>query len=100
MGCKEIYLLGCDMTGFEEIRNVDNSMQNAYAYELTENEKKRMQKSTMHSGEELFYAYARNYTIYRIMNNYCLKRNIHIMNATKGGLLDNLPRVDFDTLFE
>ena len=99
MGFSDIYLLGCDMTGFEEIRNVDNSMQSAYAYQLTENEKKRMLRSTMHNGEELFYAYARNYTIYRIMNSYCTKRSVNLYNATKGGLLDNLKRVEFDYLF-
>lgn len=99
MGFTDIYLLGCDMTGFEEIRSVDNSMENTYAYELTENEKKRMRRSTMHNGEELFYAYARNYTIYRLLNSYCKNRDINLYNATEGGLLDNIKRVKYEDLF-
>ncbi len=82
MGCKEIYLLGvdCNFTGpsihFDKTDNSDNVNKEIGYY---------LQKAMM--------------TGYRFMEKETKKRGVHIFNATRGGMLDEFDRVDFDSLF-
>lgn len=39
-------------------------------------------------------------TGYRFMERETKKRGIHIFNASRGGMLEEFDRVDFDSLFE
>ena len=83
MGCKDIYLIGvdCNYTGpkvhFDEIGDETPRVSYDIAYHT--------QKAMMAG--------------YRFMERETKKRGIHIMNATRGGMLEEFDRVDFDTLF-
>ena len=83
LGCKEIYLIGvdCNWSGpkihFDESDNATR-MPHDLAYHT--------QKAMM--------------TGYRFMEKETKKRGIHILNATRGGMLEEFDRVDFDSLFD
>lgn len=82
MGCKEVYLIGvdCNYTGptvhFDES---DNSPR--IPYDIAYHTQKAM------------------ITGYRFMEKETKKRGIHVYNATRGGMLEEFDRVDFDSLF-
>lgn len=82
MGCKEIYLIGvdCNWSGpkvhFDESDDTPR-MSHDIAYHT--------QKAMMVG--------------YRFMEKETKKRGIHIFNATRGGMLEEFDRVDFDSLF-
>ena len=82
MGCSEIYLLGvdCNYTGpqihFDKSDNTDNiNLDSGYF----------LQKAMM-SG-------------YKFMEKETKTRGIRVYNATRGGMLEEFERVDFDSLF-
>jgi len=104
MGFKKIYLLGCDMTGYESIKermsNYNYSTE-THIYQLTENEKLRLIKErNERSNEKIFYGYARMFTYYRRLRHYCNGRKIELYNTTKGGVLDNLPRLTYEEVIK
>lgn len=100
MGFSEIYLLGCDCTGFITTAQsvmcyYDENIQ--YAYEVTENEKKRMQKSnSVHAIQDELRWYADLMDEYENLYYYCKDRNIKLVNLTEGGLLNSIPRGDLN----
>ena len=83
MGCKEIYLLGvdCNYTGpkiyFDDLK-----------------------KATHEEREKGYYTQKAMMAGYKFMEYETRKRGVHIFNATRGGLLEEFDRVDFDSLFE
>ena len=76
MGFDEIYLLGCDTNHAGHVD--DNSNQN-----------KKAANDTLYA---LIHAY-------EVAKEYADEHGIKIYNATRGGMLEVFPRVDFDTLF-
>ena len=102
MGFSEIYILGCDCTGFVTLANTyDESAGNyQYAYEMTENEKKRLKRNNMKCSiqNELKW-YANIFDEYEHLFEYCERHNVKLYNATVGGVLSSIPRVKFETLF-
>jgi hypothetical protein len=95
MGFSEIYLLGCDNTGLiNTIQSVANSsLEFEYSYEVTENEKKRLQNlQTYHSLEEYVQAYLNTLKEYRAMYNYCCGRGIKLVNCSSTSAIDSIPR--------
>lgn len=95
LGCKEFYILGCDLS-YAVNQNRDGSI------------------SYNDSGKNHFYAKEEDSLVttvqnpvqiwqlqiaYDFMAKYAKQNNIKILNATRGGKLESFPRVDFDTLF-
>ncbi len=101
MGFSEIYLLGCDCTGF--IMHAEHVMQSnefQYSYEVSENEKKRMEKTTLSTSmADVLYGHWRLLNNYKILNNYCKKRNINLINCTGGGVLESLSTMKYEDIF-
>lgn len=96
MGFKEIYLLGCDCSGF--ITTAQSKLKNAqeaeYSYQISENEKKRMERVANQTSiiSELTW-YVNMFKDYEYLEQYCNRYGAKLFNATEGGLLESLPRV-------
>lgn len=95
IGCKEIYIIGCDM-GYRVNLHRDGT--------ITYNE----------AGQDHFYTSAASAptslpekpypiwemeTAFEAAATFATERGLHIYNATRGGHLEAFPRIDFDTLF-
>lgn len=103
MGFSEICLLGCDCTGFITTAQtkLKNSTQAEYAYSISENEKRRMERISNETSirDELVW-YANLFDTYHSINAYCKKKGIKLLNATESTLLESIPRVQLATLFQ
>lgn len=100
MGFSEIYLLGCDMTGYEQISVLAGKEVDLHVYKMTDTEKKLIKQTHNKIDPETFFeGFYRMFADYRRLYEYTRKRNIHLYNATAGGVLDCIPRVDYNTLF-
>lgn len=100
-GFSEIYLIGCDMTGYREVEEnaYGNYEEDKHCYHLSEEEK----KNVLHKGrtcEEYFNGFAHMFTDYRRLAEYAEQRNIKLINATEGGVLDSLHREKYESLFQ
>jgi len=103
MGFKEIYLLGCDCTGIVTI--IDNYLNKGedakYAYQISENEKKRMQRVQQQSKvRDELVANVRLFDDYERLLKYCNARDVKLYNATNPTLLDTIPKVDLMTVLK
>lgn len=95
MGFSEIYLLGCDNTGL--VTTIKSAMksndENDYAYEVTENEKKRMESLLGKQSLEVYVrAYLSTLIDYKSLFEYCKKRNIKLINCSSTTVIDSIPR--------
>ena len=103
MGFSEIYLLGCDCTNVVTAVNtrLNDGDGAEYAYAISENEKRRMQKrnASIYMEDEL-RSFSEVFRAYRIFGNYADRRNIKLVNCTVGGLLDCLPRKSFEEVMK
>lgn len=80
MGFKNIYLVGCDCNYTGATRHIGE-----YDKETIYDKAEQMQRKMIKS--------------YEVAYEYAKKNNIGFYNATRGGMLEILPRVDFDKLF-
>lgn len=102
MGFNEIYLLGVDMTGFllhYELNKINDKY--AHVYQETKKEhKKNINRIKERGLDNEFYlkAFGRTFEQFKIINSYCEKNNIKLRNATHGGALDCIQRVNFESL--
>ncbi|MCM1577246.1 MAG: DUF115 domain-containing protein [Ruminococcus sp.] len=81
MGFKEVYLIGCDC-------NYSGENRHSAAVEYKE-------EISVHNIENAMIK------TYKVAQSYCESHeNFKIYNATRGGMLEVFPRVDFDSLFE
>ena len=99
MGFKQIYLIGTDCTGFLTIAQSKMKAEAdsyKYGYTVTENEKKRMERANnkFSISKELLY-YSQMFTCYEILDSYANKIGVKLYNATPGGLLDSIERVEY-----
>lgn len=95
MGFKEIYLLGCDCTGFLRLATVDET-QNAdyqYGYKISKNEQERLnnQIKTYGIADEL-EVWGRIFRYYEWLSNYTKEYNATIINCTDRGILNIFER--------
>lgn len=99
MGFNEIYLLGCDCSGFINIASSKmlKAEEAVYAYNISENEKSRMEKmfNKRRIRDEL-NAYVGLFDEYEVLKKYCDKNGVNLYDATKNGLLDCVPKVNLD----
>ena len=93
MGASEIYILGCDETGIESTINaVLKRNNNTYSYDVSVNEKLRMEKMVERSSM-LQYAYSYYAALKGFANiyAYCSKRNVKLVNLSAQSVLDMIP---------
>lgn len=103
MGFSEIYFLGCDSTSILTSVNIrlNENLNNDYAYEVTQNENKRMRERVDKvSFEQELYSFYKVISDYKLLYKYCEQRGIKLYNCTPGGLVEGVPRKKFETLFE
>ncbi len=103
MGFKEIYLLGCDCTSIVTAINTRlNAEEGAlYAYEVSDNERKRIDaKNKKISMESESLSNFEVFQKYRYLNDYAVKNGIRLINCTKGGVLDSLPRMRYEDVIK
>ncbi|WP_428049137.1 hypothetical protein [Candidatus Avelusimicrobium caledoniensis] len=96
MGFKEIYLLGCDCSGFISTAQMRLQLNedSLYGFELSLNEKTRLTKrSSVISMKQDLIQYVAIFEGYEYLQRYCNRNKRFLYNATEGGLLENLPRV-------
>lgn len=101
MGFKEIYLLGCDCTGIINTvqSRIKSKAQMEYAYNISENERKRMEKSnSMFPIQDELRWYANIFDCYEQLNNYCNANNVKLYNATEGSLLESIEKVQLEDI--
>lgn len=99
MGFSEIYILGCDNTSL--MVTMKSSLHinddNDYAYNVTENEKKRMEYIVQRNGlEEYTQSYLETLKGYRKLCNYCNKRGIRLVNCSAQTVIDSVPREKYE----
>lgn len=95
MGIKEIYLLGCDCTSmvsiFKSVLHQNDS--NDYAYEITQNEKMRLENTVGKINlEDTMSGCLIQFQDYRRLFEYCTKRHIKLVNCSAETVLTSVPR--------
>lgn len=103
MGAKEIYLLGCDCTSIlTYIGALTDQIEAQYAYEFSEKEKNKYYINHYNyynnNSEAPYYTAYKVIQQYRYLREYCYKRGIKLINATKGGILIELERKDLEDI--
>ena len=95
MGFSEIYLLGCDCTNLmvtikSALKSNDS---NDYAYEISPNEKRRMENLLKtNSLEQYTLSYLETLRGFRWLNGYCNTHGIKLINLSTQTVIDNIPR--------
>ena len=93
MGFKEIYLLGCDCD---------------YGIKKEKDKKKYFYNSDLHTSKTSSYNHLKHvwsdhgpiFTSYEIVYNTLCKNKKRLYNATKGGRLDIIPRVEYEEIIK
>lgn len=102
MGCKEIYLLGCDATNIIVDLSLfaDENVCLDYAYELSKEVEEREKWMHRKSGlEGLLFGYWKIVHIFRELYLYCKKRGIQLYNCSEESILDCIPKRKFEDIF-
>lgn len=103
MGFREIILLGCDCTSIINIveDRLGNAEQFKYAFEISENEKKRREKLHSFSSirDELNWQVAM-FDDYELLNKLCCSRGVKLLNATNPSLLECIEKVTLNDLLK
>ena len=99
MGFKDIVLLGCDCTGIISTAQsrLGYGEKSTYGYQITENEKKRleaMQALSSFRNEMLWQV--NMFDCYAILDQYCKNHGARLRNATNPTLLETVERVSLD----
>lgn len=103
MGFSEIYLLGCDCTGILNfIKEKDKSCETddyAYSYKVTDKEKKHFsQAMKKRTSADEFEGHFKVFQYYEWLRDYCIDRNVKLINCTPEGLLDSLQRCSLENV--
>lgn len=99
MGFSEIYLLGCDCTGFINIakNKMAQGKEVVYGYSVSDNERQRMKKvSNQRTIKDELKSFVELFDLYDSLYKYCKKNGVELFNATEGGLLESIPRVNLE----
>lgn len=88
MGCKEIYLIGCDHDYLNDPSRVTNH--HFYKEEDGISDAEHLSSFTT---ERWFEEYYFRWKQYRLIREYAQQQGCNIFNATEGGMLDVFPRV-------
>lgn len=93
MGCKEIYLIGCD----HDYLNDTSRMSNNHFYQ-DDNNISYLEHLSQFTTEKWFEEYYFRWQQYRLMLQYARSQKCQIFNATMGGMLDVFPRVNLNEI--
>lgn len=96
MGFTEIFLLGCDNTSIiTTVKSILHKNDDSdYAYSVSENEKKRMEKMLENSSLEAYLqSYLHTLQDYRRLYEYCSERGIELVNCSAETVIDSIPRM-------
>ena len=104
MGFSEIILLGCDCTGIvTNMQVMSNQTENiygySYKYDASEIQKLKKAYENRIKMEDTVVGWGKIFEGYRRLSDYCTSQNVKLINATHGGVLVTLPRVNYDSLF-
>ena len=102
-GFTEIYLLGCDCTGFLNIakNRMKEGNEVQYGYTISNIERARMEKmANKRTISEELASFVVLFDLYEKLYNYCNAQGVSLFNATDGGLLDSIPRVDIKDILK
>lgn len=102
MGFTEIYLLGCDCTGFLNLAEAASQGEVSgleYAYKTDEVDRKIASHvmSQSNISDELLY-YSQIFKNYSLLGKYCESRGIKLVNLSSGGILNELPRASLESV--
>lgn len=100
MGFKQIYILGCEATTVVNVVNAKtrNYQKETHCYEIDEKEKERAKKMYSRPMQEYYISEKGALDDYQCLKKYCEDRNIKLVNCTPGGLVENLPREDYEKI--
>ncbi|MDD1427164.1 hypothetical protein MEO94_22330 [Dolichospermum sp. ST_sed9] len=93
MGCKEIYLIGCDHDYLNDTSRVTNH--HFYKEEDGVSDAEHLSSFTT---ERWFGEYYFRWKQYRLIREYAQQHGCGIFNATNGGMLDVFPRVRLEDI--
>ena len=103
MGIKEIYLLGCECSGIlnfiKEKDSQSSITEYAYSYNVNNKEQKNFQEAMeKRTSKAEFEGHFKVFQYYEWIKKYCDERKVKLYNCTPGGLLDSIPRIDFEKI--
>ena len=101
MGFQEIYLLGCDCSGIVNIAQskLKNAKNNLYAFEMTDSAAKRLERySKQRDIKDELISQAIMFEKYDALDKYCKRNGSKLFNATEGGLLECIERINIDVV--
>jgi len=93
MGCKEIYLIGCDHDYLNDTSRVTN-----YHFYKEEDGISDAEHLSSFNTERWFEEYYFRWKQYRLIREYAQQKGCNIFNATEGGMLDVFPRVRLEDI--
>lgn len=103
MGFKEIYLLGVEQTNIiDSIGAYLGKSAVHYAYETDTKEISAAYVNAVQTRplEIILKGYARIFQLYKEIYKYCLKQGIKVYNCTPETLVDSIPKISYESLFE
>ncbi len=101
LGFKEIIYIGCDMTGYEQLSIVAGKGVDLHAYKMSDYEKEQIiQRHSTMSNEVFFEGFMNTFAEFRKLREYTDRRGVKMFNATKGGVLNSIERIDYNMLFK
>lgn len=99
MGFEKIYLVGFDLNQLVILQEKENAWEHLRFYgtsPITRNAAEaQLEKKTETSGENWFCMW-KIWVQLNLLRDYALRRDIQIINLTKGGLLNVFPRQDYE----
>jgi hypothetical protein len=93
MGCKEIYLIGCD----HDYLNDTSRVTNHHFYKEEDGISDAEHLSSFNT-ERWFEEYYFRWKQYRLIREYAQQKGCNIFSATEGGMLDVFPRVRLEDI--
>lgn len=98
MGFKEIYLLGCDSTSVKSMIDLclNEQIESFHAYSIEKDDAKHQLNQIKINWEMDKYLYDqyRLFLGYRVLNTYCRRRKVKLINLTSSTLIDTIPKMD------
>lgn len=95
LGCQEIYLLGTDHTSF----NLDTGQYDYRHFYDGPTANALGREPPPQNLEAEFTSYATLWQQYKVLQRLAGEKGVPIFNATRGGLLDVFPRIEYESLF-
>ena len=104
MGFKEIYLLGCECTGFLRVSSIGDNKDNNnfyYGYKISKNEEVKLKKHLdIYGVADELEIWGKIFRYYEYFERLARENNIKIINSTDGGILYTFERKDLDKVLK